>query len=58
MTAAVNDITGDSLRTKAASENYRNNYDMIFGKKDKNKQQTEAQSNTTNKDNNGTSSER
>lgn len=30
---AVNDITGDSLRTKAASETYRNNYDMIFGKK-------------------------
>jgi len=31
--ATKNDITGDSLITKAANENYRNNYDLIFGKK-------------------------
>lgn len=28
-----NDITGDSLRTRASTEQYRNNYDVIFGKK-------------------------
>lgn len=28
-----NDITGDALITRAANENYRNNYDLIFGKK-------------------------
>lgn len=27
-----NDITGDKLQTKAASEEYRNNYDLIFKK--------------------------
>lgn len=27
-----NDITGDKLQTKAASQEYRNNYDLIFGK--------------------------
>ena len=25
-----NDITGDTIATKASSEQYRNNYDMIF----------------------------
>jgi hypothetical protein len=33
--ATRNDITGDALITKVANENYRNNYDLIFGKKNK-----------------------
>lgn len=32
---AKNDVTGDSIRSKAPSEAYRNNYDLIFGKKEK-----------------------
>lgn len=32
---AKNDITGDALRTKQSTEEYRNNYDAIFGKKKK-----------------------
>jgi len=31
--SAKNDITGDSLVSKVASEDYRKNYDNIFGKK-------------------------
>lgn len=31
--AAKNDITGDSIQTRGISEAYRNNYDLIFGKK-------------------------
>jgi len=34
MATAKNDITGDSIRTKT-SRAYRQNYDAIFGKKDK-----------------------
>ena len=30
---AKNDITGDSIQTKGVSDTYRNNYDLIFGKK-------------------------
>lgn len=33
--ASRNDITGDRIATKTASEAYRNNYDLIFGRKDK-----------------------
>ena len=29
--AAINEITGDAIQTKLANENYRNNYDRIFG---------------------------
>ena len=29
-----NDITGDTIATKVASESYRKNFDRIFGKKD------------------------
>jgi hypothetical protein len=32
---ARNDITGDSIQTKGVSNAYRDNYDLIFGKKDK-----------------------
>lgn len=31
--ASSNDITCDSIRTKGISEDYRANYDRIFGKK-------------------------
>lgn len=30
---ARNDITGDAIQTKTASNAYRDNYDLIFGKK-------------------------
>jgi hypothetical protein len=30
---AINEITGDTLQTKASSESYRTNYDAIFRKK-------------------------
>jgi hypothetical protein len=33
--ATKNDITGDSIQTKAASDAYRDNWERIFGKKDK-----------------------
>lgn len=33
--AAKNDITGDSIQTRGTSEAYRDNYDLIFGKKKK-----------------------
>ena len=33
--AAKNDITGDSIQTRGVSNAYRDNYDMIFGKKKK-----------------------
>jgi hypothetical protein len=32
---ARNDITGDAIQTKGVSEAYRDNYDKIFGKKEK-----------------------
>ena len=31
-----NDITGDSIQSKGVSKAYLDNYDKIFGKKDKN----------------------
>lgn len=31
---AKNDITGDSIKTKYISPQYRNNYDLIFKKKE------------------------
>lgn len=31
--ATHNDITGDALVSRQANDNYRNNYDKIFGKK-------------------------
>ncbi len=32
---ARNDITGDAIQTKNVSNAYRDNYDLIFGKKKK-----------------------
>ena len=34
MTTSKNDITGDTLKSKATSELYRNNYDAIFSPKE------------------------
>lgn len=31
--ASRNDVTGDSLVSKTSNEQYRSNYDRIFGKK-------------------------
>jgi hypothetical protein len=33
-----NDITGDSIRTRVPSQQYKDNWDRIFGKKDTNEQ--------------------
>ena len=33
MMTTTNDITGDSIASKAKSNNYRNNYEAIFNKK-------------------------
>ena len=32
---ARNDVTGDAIQTKGVSDAYRDNYDLIFGKKKK-----------------------
>lgn len=42
--ATTNDITGDKLITKAANDNYRDNYDRIFGKKNVQKQEATGDS--------------
>lgn len=33
---AKNDVTGDSIQTKIISDQYRDNYDLIFRKKQNN----------------------
>ena len=33
--ATKNDVTGDSIQSRSTSKKYRDNYDDIFGKKDK-----------------------
>lgn len=38
---STNDITGDSIRTKTTSEEYRNNWDLIFRKKQEDKEPEE-----------------
>ena len=35
--ATKNDITGDSIQSRKTSKEYLDNYDKIFGKKNKNK---------------------
>lgn len=37
--SSINDITGDSLKSKTSSKSYRDNYDLIFNKKDKEKKE-------------------
>lgn len=41
---AKNDITGDSIKSKGTSEQYRDNWDRIFGKK---KDQNDTKSSET-----------
>lgn len=36
--AARNDVTGDSITTKSSSNAYRDNWDRIFGEKNKTKE--------------------
>ena len=33
--AAINDITGHAIQTREITQEYENNYDKIFGKKEK-----------------------
>jgi len=49
MTVARNDITGDPLKTKVASNAFRDNFDRIFGKKS-NEEQKEDVKNTLDAD--------
>ena len=39
--ATKNDITGDSIQTRGVSNAYRDNYDLIWGKKDKKKKESD-----------------
>ena len=39
--ATKNDITGDSIQTRGVSDAYRDNYDLIWGKKDKKKKESD-----------------
>lgn len=41
--ASHNDVTGDALVSKRTNDNYRNNYDLIFGKKNKNAEKKESE---------------
>ena len=34
MNVSRNDVTGDNITSKATNDNFRNNYDLIFRKKD------------------------
>jgi hypothetical protein len=36
--ATRNDITGDAIQTKGTSNSYRDNYDLIWGNKNKKKE--------------------
>ena len=42
--ASHNEITGDALVSKLNNDNYRDNYDRIFGKKNVQKQKTTGDS--------------
>ena len=42
--ASHNEITGDSLVSKLNNDNYRDNYDRIFGKKNVQKQEATGDS--------------
>jgi hypothetical protein len=43
---AKNDITGDSIKTKSASKNYYDNYDLIFRKNKEENNDKNINSNT------------
>lgn len=42
--ATKNDVTGDTIQTKLASDAYRQNWEKIFGKKDKKKKDGQRRS--------------
>lgn len=42
--ATKNDVTGDTIQTKLASDAYRQNWEKIFGKKDKKKKDEQRRS--------------
>ena len=42
--ATKNDVTGDSIQTKMTSDLYRQNWEKIFGKKDKKKKHGQRRS--------------
>lgn len=42
--ATKNDVTGDTIQTKLASDAYRQNWEKIFGKKKKKKDDQRASS--------------
>ena len=44
--ATKNDVTGDTIQTKLASDAYRQNWEKIFGKKDKKKKDGQRGSET------------
>ena len=44
--ATKNDVTGDAIQTKLASDAYRQNWEKIFGKKDKKKKDGQRASET------------
>lgn len=44
---AINDITGDKIKSKPASDAYRNNFEAVFGKKDKTNANAKAESKNT-----------
>lgn len=44
-TTSFNDVTGDSLTTKTTTDAYRDNWDRIFGKK--NKEQSDEELDTS-----------
>ncbi len=48
MRAAINDITGDKIRSKSNNSNYSDNYDKIFGNKNK---ESDPQGDDISKDN-------
>lgn len=51
--ATKNDITGDSIQTRGVSDSYRNNYDLIWGKKKKEKtDEVKAEENNESSDSN------
>ncbi len=41
--ATKNDVTGDAIQTKLASDLYRQNWEKIFGKKTKKKKKEDGQ---------------
>lgn len=47
MPVAKNPITGDNIQTKNISDQYRDNWDRIFGRKDESESSSQAAQNAT-----------